>query len=53
MNQTNRQEISQQEYDKKVTSAMAHYEYFDRMKREEAMRKASQEVAKEYVVLNK
>lgn len=47
---TQRVAISQEEYAKKVTIAMAHYEYFGYMSRAEATRKAQQEVSQEYVV---
>ena len=50
-NTTERKEISQEEFDKKVTIAMAHYEYFDRLSRDEAIRKARQEIAQEYVAI--
>ena len=51
-NAVTRQELSREEYEKKVTVAMAHYEYFDRLSRDEATRKARQEVAQGYVVRN-
>lgn len=45
---TARKEISQEEFDKKVTTAMAHYEYFDRLPRPQALAKAQEEVSQEY-----
>ncbi len=45
-----KKEVSREEYDKKVEMAMAHYEYFDRLTREEAIAAAKKEVASEYKV---
>ena len=44
-------EITKSDYDKKVEIAMAHYEYFDRLERDEAIAAAKKEVAQEYVKL--
>ncbi len=43
--------VSREEYEKRVEIAMAHYEYFDRLERDEAIAAAKKEVAQEYVKL--
>ena len=45
-----KKEVSREEYDKKVEMAMAHYEYFDRLERPDAIAAAKKEVASEYKV---
>jgi len=42
--------LSKEDYNKKVTIAMAHNEYFNHMSRQEALRKAHYEVAQEYLM---
>ena len=50
MEKVAKKEITKADYDKKVEIAMAHYEYFDRLTREEAIAEAKKEVASEYKV---
>lgn len=42
--------ISAEEFNKKVTIAMAHYEYFENMSRAKAIEKAQKEVGEKFQV---